>query len=336
MPSVVAITSKTLVESRNDYSQDIWEYYFGGGNSGNNKSNSYEEDAAGSGIIVDQTSTELLIVTNNHVVEGADSLKIQFAGTESKDSVDGYIKGTDSTKDVAVVAVKLKDIPSDVLKNIKKATLGDSDKVNVGEGVIAIGNALGYGQSVTTGIVSAKERTMDSYDGKLLQTDAAINPGNSGGALLNANGEVIGINSAKIATETVEGIGYAIPVSDVSDLITNLMNQKTKTKVAESERGYIGIKGVDVTSDSAQMYNMPTGVYVSEVISGGGAEKAGITKGAVITGIEGTTVDGMDALQEQLQYYKAGEKVKITVQTQSKNGEYEKKDVEVTLGKQSE
>ena len=171
---------------------------------------------------------------------------------------------------------------------------------------------------------------MDSYDGKLLQTDAAINPGNSGGALLNANGEVIGINSAKIATETVEGIGYAIPVSDVSDLITNLMNQKTKTKVAESERGYIGIKGVDVTSDSAQMYNMPTGVYVSEVISGGGAEKAGITK------IEGTTVDGMDALQEQLQYYKAGEKVKITVQTQSKNGEYEKKDVEVTLGKQSE
>ena len=147
---------------------------------------------------------------------------------------------------------------------------------------------------------------------------------------------MIGINSAKIATETVEGIGYAIPVSDVSDLITNLMNQKTKTKVAESERGYIGIKGVDVTSDSAQMYNMPTGVYVSEVISGGGAEKAGITKGAVITGIEGTTVDGMDALQEQLQYYKAGEKVKITVQTQSKNGEYEKKDVDVTLGKQSE
>ena len=242
------------------------------------------------------------------------------------------------------------------MNKIAVATLGDSDKTQVGDQVIAIGNALGYGQSVTTGIVSAKERTMDSYDGKLLQTDAAINPGNSGGALLNANGEVIGINSAKIATETVEGIGYAIPVSDVSDLITNLMNQKTKTKVAESERGYIGIKGVDVTSDSAQMYNMPTGVYVSEVISGGGAEKAGITNlkvtingevsGAKISGtaevqtsgyvFEGTTVDGMDALQEQLQYYKAGEKVKITVQTQSKNGEYEKKDVEVTLGKQSE
>ena len=262
-----------------------------------------KSESAGSGIIVGQNDSELLIVTNNHVVEGSSTLTVTFIDEES---VEADIKGT------------------------------DSDKTQVGDQVIAIGNALGYGQSVTTGIVSAKERTMDSYDGKLLQTDAAINPGNSGGALLNANGEVIGINSAKIATETVEGIGYAIPVSDVSDLITNLMNQKTKTKVAESERGYIGIKGVDVTSDSAQMYNMPTGVYVSEVISGGGAEKAGITKGAVITGIEGTTVDGMDALQEQLQYYKAGEKVKITVQTQSKNGEYEKKDVEVTLGKQSE
>ena len=216
MPSVVAITSKTLVESRNDYSQDIWEYYFGGGNSGNNKSNSYEEDAAGSGIIVDQTSTELLIVTNNHVVEGADSLKIQFAGTESKDSVDGYIKGTDSTKDVAVVAVKLKDIPSDVLKNIKKATLGDSDKVNVGEGVIAIGNALGYGQSVTTGIISAKDRKvqLENQTMTLLQTDAAINGGNSGGALLNASGEVIGINVAKYSSSgsssnaSVEGMGF--------------------------------------------------------------------------------------------------------------------------------
>ena len=255
----------------------------------------------------------------------------------SVQEVQNFFGGTQKQKsESAVVAVPLSKIKDSTMNKIAVATLGDSDKTQVGDQVIAIGNALGYGQSVTTGIVSAKERTMDSYDGKLLQTDAAINPGNSGGALLNANGEVIGINSAKIATETVEGIGYAIPVSDVSDLITNLMNQKTKTKVAESERGYIGIKGVDVTSDSAQMYNMPTGVYVSEVISGGGAEKAGITKGAVITGIEGTTVDGMDALQEQLQYYKAGEKVKITVQTQSKNGEYEKKDVEVTLGKQSE
>ena len=241
MPSVVAITSKTLVESRNDYSQDIWEYYFGGGNSGNNKSNSYEEDAAGSGIIVDQTSTELLIVTNNHVVEGADSLKIQFAGTESKDSVDGYIKGTDSTKDVAVVAVKLKDIPSDVLKNIKKATLGDSDKVKVGEQVVAIGNALGYGQSVTTGIISAKDRKvqLENQTMTLLQTDAAINGGNSGGALLNASGEVIGINVAKYSSSgsssnaSVEGMGFAIPISSVKDIISDLETKETRTKVSE-------------------------------------------------------------------------------------------------------
>ena len=300
MPSIVSITNMSVQEVQN---------FFGG-------TQKQKSESAGSGIIVGQNDSELLIVTNNHVVEGSSTLTVTFIDEES---VEADIKGTDSDKDLAVVAVPLSKIKDSTMNKIAVATLGDSDKTQVGDQVIAIGNALGYGQSVTTGIVSAKERTMDSYDGKLLQTDAAINPGNSGGALLNANGEVIGINSAKIATETVEGIGYAIPVSDVSDLITNLMNQKTKTKVAESERGYIGIKGVDVTSDSAQMYNMPTGVYVSEVISGGGAEKAGITKGAVITGIEGTTVDGMDALQEQ-----------------SKNGEYEKKDVEVTLGKQSE
>ncbi len=317
MPSIVSITSMSVQEVQN---------FFGG-------TQKQESESAGSGIIVGQNDTELLIVTNNHVVEGSSTLTVTFIDEES---VEADIKGTDSDKDLAVVAVPLSEIKDSTMNEIAVATLGDSDKTQVGDQVIAIGNALGYGQSVTTGIVSAKDRTMDSYDGKLLQTDAAINPGNSGGALLNANGEVVGINSAKIATETVEGIGYAIPVSDVSDLITNLMNQKTKTKVAESERGYIGIKGVDVTSDSAQMYNMPTGVYVSEVISGGGAEKAGITKGAVITGIEGTTVDGMEALQEQLQYYKAGEKVKITIQTPGKNGEYEKSDVEVTLGKQSE
>ena len=317
MPSIVSITNMSVQEVQN---------FFGG-------TQKQKSESAGSGIIVGQNDSELLIVTNNHVVEGSSTLTVTFIDEES---VEADIKGTDSDKDLAVVAVPLSKIKDSTMNKIAVATLGDSDKTQVGDQVIAIGNALGYGQSVTTGIVSAKERTMDSYDGKLLQTDAAINPGNSGGALLNANGEVIGINSAKIATETVEGIGYAIPVSDVSDLITNLMNQKTKTKVAESERGYIGIKGVDVTSDSAQMYNMPTGVYVSEVISGGGAEKAGITKGAVITGIEGTTVDGMDALQEQLQYYKAGEKVKITVRHRGKNGEYEKKDVEVTLGKQSE
>mgnify|MGYP000332120164 FL=1 len=259
MPSIVSITNMSVQEVQN---------FFGG-------TQKQKSESAGSGIIVGQNDSELLIVTNNHVVEGSSTLTVTFIDEES---VEADIKGTDSDKDLAVVAVPLSKIKDSTMNKIAVATLGDSDKTQVGDQVIAIGNALGYGQSVTTGIVSAKERTMDSYDGKLLQTDAAINPGNSGGALLNANGEVIGINSAKIATETVEGIGYAIPVSDVSDLITNLMNQKTKTKVAESERGYIGIKGVDVTSDSAQMYNMPTGVYVSEVISGGGAEKAGITK----------------------------------------------------------
>ena len=339
MPSVVAITSKTLVESRNDYSQDIWEYYFGGGNSGNNKSNSYEEDAAGSGIIVDQTSTELLIVTNNHVVEGADSLKIQFAGTESKDSVDGYIKGTDSTKDVAVVAVKLKDIPSDVLKNIKKATLGDSDKVNVGEGVIAIGNALGYGQSVTTGIISAKDRKvqLENQTMTLLQTDAAINGGNSGGALLNASGEVIGINVAKYSSSgsssnaSVEGMGFAIPISSVKDIISNLETKETRTKVSEDERGYLGISGFDVDEQTSQAYSIP---QVQSVVKGGPAENAGIAASDVITKFDGQDVSSMTSLQSMLEYYKKGEQVKVTIEYRD-GREYKTKDVTVTLGDKS-
>lgn len=342
MPSVVAITSKTLVESRNDYSQDIWEYYFGGGNSGNNKSNSYEEDAAGSGIIVDQTSTELLIVTNNHVVEGADSLKIQFAGTESKDSVDGYIKGTDSTKDVAVVAVKLKDIPSDVLKNIKKATLGDSDKVNVGEGVIAIGNALGYGQSVTTGIISAKERKvqLENQTMTLLQTDAAINGGNSGGALLNASGEVIGINVAKYSSSgsssnaSVEGMGFAIPISSVKDIISDLETKETRTKVSEDERGYLGISGFDVDEQTSQAYSIPQGIQVQSVVKGGPAENAGIAASDVITKFDGQDVSSMASLQSILEYYKKGEQVKVTIEYRD-GREYKTKDVTVTLGDKS-
>ena len=342
MPSVVAITSKTLVESRNDYSQDIWEYYFGGGNSGNNKSNSYEEDAAGSGIIVDQTSTELLIVTNNHVVEGADSLKIQFAGTESKDSVDGYIKGTDSTKDVAVVAVKLKDIPSDVLKNIKKATLGDSDKVNVGEGVIAIGNALGYGQSVTTGIISAKDRKvqLENQTMTLLQTDAAINGGNSGGALLNASGEVIGINVAKYSSSgsssnaSVEGMGFAIPISSVKGIISDLETKETRTKVSEDERGYLGISGFDVDEQTSQAYSIPQGIQVQSVVKGGPAENAGIAASDVITKFDGQDVSSMASLQSMLEYYKKGEQVKVTIEYRD-GREYKTKDVTVTLGDKS-
>lgn len=316
MPSVVSITNLSVQQVQS---------FFGG-------VQEQESKSVGSGIIIAQNDSELLIVTNNHVVEGNETLTVSFVDEES---VEAQVKGTDAAKDLAVVAVNIKDIKDSTMDKIKVATLGDSDKLQVGESVIAIGNALGYGQSVTSGIVSATGRELDGIDEKLIQTDAAINPGNSGGALLNANGEVIGINTAKVATDTVEGMGYAIPISSVSDIIENLMNQETKTKVSEAEQGQLGIQGVDVTSDSSEMYNMPMGVYVSEVVDGGGAQKAGLTKGCVITGINGTTVDSMTTLKEQLQYYKAGETVKITVAVPEKNGEYTKSDVEVTLGKKS-
>ena len=243
---------------------------------------------------------------------------------------------SDSTKDLAVVAVKISDVKDSTMDEIAVATMGDSSKLEVGEQVVAIGNALGYGQSVTSGIVSATERTLDGYEGgTLIQTDAAINPGNSGGALLNSNGEVIGINTAKVATDSVEGMGYAIPISDASDTIQNLMNQETKTKVSEAEQGYLGIQGVDVSDESAKMYNMPTGVYISDVVKNGGAQQAGLTKGSVITGLEGTTISDMNSLKEQLQYYRVGDKVKVTVQVPGNNGEYTEKTVEVTLGSKS-
>ena len=291
-----------------------------------------ESESAGSGIIISQNDSELLVVTNNHVVEGSDTLTVTF---NDGNSVEAQIKGTDSARDLAVVAVPLDKISDDTMNAIKVATLGDSDSLKVGEPAIAIGNALGYGQSVTTGIVSATGRTIDGFDGEYIQTDAAINPGNSGGALLNANGEVIGINSAKINSSAVEGMGFAIPISDASDVIQNLMNKETRSKVSDEERGYLGIKGYDVSEEGAQMYNMPTGVYVKEVMSGGGAEKAGLTKGSIITGFEGSSISGMSSLQEQLQYYKAGEEVTLTVQIPDKNGEYTEKDIKVTLGKNS-
>lgn len=316
MPSVVSITNLSVQQVQS---------FFGG-------IQEQESKNVGSGIIISQNDSELLIITNNHVVEGNETLTVSFVDEES---VEAQVKGTDATKDLAVIAVQTKEIKDTTMDQIKVASLGNSDQLQVGESVIAIGNALGYGQSVTSGIVSATGRELDGIDEKLIQTDAAINPGNSGGALLNANGEVIGINTAKVATDTVEGMGYAIPISSVSDIIENLMNQETKTKVSEAEQGQLGIQGVDVTADSSEMYNMPTGVYVSEVIAGGGAKKAGITKGSVITGINGTSIDGMQALKEQLQYYRAGETVKITVATPEKNGEYAKRDVEVTLGKKS-
>lgn len=316
MPSVVSITNLSVQQVQS---------FFGG-------IQEQESKSVGSGIIISQNDSELLIITNNHVVEGNETLTVSFVDEES---VEAQVKGTDAAKDLAVIAVQTKKIKDTTMDQIKVASLGNSDQLQVGESVIAIGNALGYGQSVTSGIVSATGRELDGIDEKLIQTDAAINPGNSGGALLNANGEVIGINTAKVATDTVEGMGYAIPISSVSDIIENLMNQETKTKVSEAEQGQLGIQGVDVTADSSEMYNMPTGVYVSEAIAGGGAKKAGITKGSVITGINGTSIDGMQALKEQLQYYRAGETVKITVATPEKNGEYAKRDVEVTLGKKS-
>ena len=311
MPSIVSITNMSVQEVQS---------FFGG-------TQQQESTSVGSGIIIGQTDSELLILTNNHVVEGNEKLTVSFVDNES---VEANVKGTDSTKDLAVVAVKISDVKDSTMDEIAVATMGDSSKLEVGEQVVAIGNALGYGQSVTSGIVSATERTLDGYEGgTLIQTDAAINPGNSGGALLNSNGEVIGINTAKVATDSVEGMGYAIPISDASDTIQNLMNQETKTKVSEAEQGYLGIQGVDVSDESAKMYNMPTGVYISDVV------KKGLTKGSVITGLEGTTISDMNSLKEQLQYYRVGDKVKVTVQVPGNNGEYTEKTVEVTLGSKS-
>ena len=316
MPSIVSITNMSVQQVQD---------FFGG-------VSQQQSESAGTGIIISQNDSELLVVTNNHVVAGSDTLTVTFAdGT----SVEANIKGTNSEYDIAVVAVPLDSISDDTMKAISVATLGDSTQLKVGEPAVAIGNALGYGQSVTTGIVSATGRTIDGFDGEYIQTDAAINPGNSGGALLNANGEVIGINSAKINSSAVEGMGFAIPISDASDVIQNLMNKETRSKVSDEERGYLGIKGYDVSEEGAQMYNMPTGVYVKEVMSGGGAEKAGLTKGSIITGFEGSSISGMSSLQEQLQYYKAGEEVTLTVQIPDKNGEYTEKDIKVTLGKNS-
>ena len=317
MPSIVSITNMSVQEVQS---------FFGG-------TQQQESTSVGSGIIIGQTDSELLILTNNHVVEGNEKLTVSFVDNES---VEANVKGTDSTKDLAVVAVKISDVKDSTMDEIAVATMGDSSKLEVGEQVVAIGNALGYGQSVTSGIVSATERTLDGYEGgTLIQTDAAINPGNSGGALLNSNGEVIGINTAKVATDSVEGMGYAIPISDASDTIQNLMNQETKTKVSEAEQGYLGIQGVDVSDESAKMYNMPTGVYISDVVKNGGAQQAGLTKGSVITGLEGTTISDMNSLKEQLQYYRVGDKVKVTVQVPGNNGEYTEKTVEETLGSKS-
>ncbi len=328
MPSIVAITSKTIVQSgMNDWFNN---YYFGGGQNGG----SYEETGAGSGIIIGQNDTELLVITNNHVVDGADSLQVQFIdGT----SVDAQIKGTNSNKDLAIIAIKLSDISSETLGEIKVASLGNSDSLKVGEGAIAIGNALGYGQSVTVGVISAVDRevTVDSNTMNLIQTDAAINPGNSGGALLNMKGEVIGINAAKYSSDSVEGMGFAIPISSVSDIIEKLMNKETLTKVDAADRGYLNIYGRDVTEDLASDFNAPKGVLIRDVISGGAAEKAGIEKSDIITKLNDEELESMEELQEILQYHKKGEKVTLTIQY-LEGKVYKEKEVEVVLSGQME
>ncbi|MGF0065758.1 S1C family serine protease [Lachnospiraceae bacterium SGI.085] len=317
MPSIVAITNTGIVQSQNFFGQ----------------SQSYESQSAGSGIIIQEDDTYLYIATNNHVVEGAESLTVQFCDDST---VSAEVKGTDASHDLAVVKVEKSAIDSDTLSAIKVATIGDSTALKVGQATIAIGNALGYGQSVTTGVVSALGRTVSTSDSStgttvtndnLIQTDAAINPGNSGGALLNTNGEVIGINSVKYSDTSVEGIGYAIPMEDAQPIISQLITQE---KVDESKQAYLGIQGYDVSSDVAKTYNMPQGVYVYQVLSGSAAEKAGLQQGDIITKFDGKSVGSMEELQETLSYYEAGQSVKITICSRANN--YQEQELDITLG----
>lgn len=290
-----------------------------------------EADASGSGIIVGKNDTELLIVTNYHVIAETDKLTVQFVeGSEAEAS----IKGTDADMDLAVLAVPVSSVDSSAMQQIEVATLGDSDSLVVGEPAIAIGNSLGYGQSVTTGVISALNRTIslsDGSDGTFIQTDAAINPGNSGGALLNIKGEVIGINSNKIGGSAVEGMGYAIPISSASPIIAELMLKETKNKVAEDERGYLGISGISVTEYVSETYGMPEGVYISQVYEDTAAAKAGLRKGDIITEFDGEKIDSMDELQKELEFHAIGETVEITVMSADVNG-YRDRKIELTLG----
>ncbi len=284
MPSLVAITNKSVQEMQSMFGQ----------------TQAYESESSGSGIIIGKTDTELLMVTNNHVVSGAQDLSVGFVDESVAEAV---VKGTDADHDIAVIAVKLSDLSEDTLSAIKVIEIGSSSNLEVGEQVVAIGNALGYGQSVTTGIVSAlnREVTIDNTANTLIQTDAAINPGNSGGALLNMSGQLVGINSAKYSDTSVEGMGYAIPVDDVVDIIENLMNRQVRTeKAAEGERGFLGISGQDVTSEVSQAYDMPKGVYITSVETGSAAEQVGLQKGDIITKFDGTSVSALANLEEEL------------------------------------
>ena len=333
LPSIVSITTKSVQEVQN---------YFGmyGMYGYAPQQQEQEVEGSGSGIIVGKNDDELLIATNYHVVEGADTLSVAFT---DGNAVEASVKGFDEERDLAVVSVSLDDVEDDTMDAISIANIGSSDDLKVGEQVVAIGNALGYGQSVTTGIVSAKNRRMDSdnntvTDGSddssdgvnLIQTDAAINPGNSGGALLNMEGEVVGINSAKLASTEVEGMGYAIAISDVTDILQNLMNETSRDKLDDSEHGVLGIEGSSVSSEAVQMYGIPAGVFVKKVTEGGAADKAGLKANSVITEFNGKAVSSIDQLMEYLSYYEPDEEVELTVQVPHGTS-YKEETVKVTL-----
>lgn len=323
---VVKEVMPAIVSINNHYTEKM--SYFG-------QTMTSEADASGSGIIVGQNDTELLIVSNYHVIADSDELTVQFVeGSEARAS----IKGTDPDMDLAVIAVPIGDVNSSTLQEIAVATLGNSDTLTVGEPAIAIGNSLGYGQSVTTGVISALNRSIqlsDGTDGTFIQTDAAINPGNSGGALLNMKGEVVGINSNKIGGSAVEGMGYAIPISAASPIIAELMLKETKNKVAEEERGYLGISGISVTQEVSAAYGMPEGVYISQVYENTAAAAAGLRKGDIIVEFGGDKISSMDILQKELEFYAKGDVVDVTVMSPGVGG-YESRTVELTLGNKAQ
>jgi serine protease Do len=324
LPSVVSITNKGVTEV-----QTMFGTY------------QTDSESSGSGIIIGENDTELLIVTNYHVVSGSSELSVVFSYDEDSENpsvVSAKVKGYDSDKDLAVISVSLDDVTDEMRSQIKVATIGDSSSLVLGQQVVAIGNALGYGQSVTTGIISALNREVsveddngDTITNKLIQTDAAINPGNSGGALLNMNGELIGINSVKVASSSVEGMGYAIPISDVQSIIEELMLKETRDVVADGAQGYIGISGTDVTSEISETYDMPMGIYINSVSDNSPAEEAGLSKGIIITKFDGQTVKTMSELKSLLTYYKAGETVNITAQVPGSDG-YSEQVFSITLG----
>ena len=315
MPSLVAINDTMTVEQNN---------FFG-------MPQTYQAQSSGSGIIVGQNDTELLIATNNHVVSGATDMKVTFTDSTQ---VAAAVKGTDSATDLAIIAVKLSDIPSDTMSKIKVATLGNSDNVKVGQQVIAIGNALGYGQSLTVGYISALDREITDENGiqhTYIQTDAAINPGNSGGAFLDLNGNVIGINAAKNASTEVEGMGFAIPISKAQEILNNLMTKKTREAVDESAQGYLGIQGTNIDANASKEYGMPVGIYVYKIVEGGAAANSDLKEKDIITKFDGQSVTNMEELKQMLTYYEGGSTVSLTVQSLV-NGSYVEHEVQITLG----